>query len=524
MLYENGIKNIAEIYWRTREIFAERGRRSSNGGFDAAQVSAIYNDWMTSIHSINQDIKSGHNKIVARARESALNDGYAKKFLNTVNQNMIGPGGFVLRNKAFDWGKDEKTKKSKKIFDTVANTKIEEAHYEWGKPKYYTITGQGSAREVDGLIVKTVARDGEIFIRKVNVDKYKNPFGFSVQLIETEYCDVNYNKLLPNGNYIYMGIEFDQKRIPVRYYFRKSKPQDESRYVLSNDYISFPAEEIIHLYIRESTYQVRGISWLVPMLIRLHMLKEYENAMLVKVRLAANSGIILEKKEDTAPNPFAGINGAKKDTDGNYTKNWRPGEAFIADGYKVSTIDLNAPNGQEISFIQSVLLGAAAGGNVAYTTFSGDWKNFNYSASRMELGQEQEGWKGLQSWYIEHFKEPLMESWLEVALTTKAVDLSIDKFDKFFKPWFYGRRWPYYKPSEEISADIDALDAKIMTLEEVLSKRGVDLMDHIEQLKYEKQLFEDFEITKTEPKPNSFEIVKKNGKANKEEIENAKAN
>ena len=49
MILEKQLKNIAEFYWRSKEIFAERGQRATHG-FDAAAVSAIYNDWIEMRH------------------------------------------------------------------------------------------------------------------------------------------------------------------------------------------------------------------------------------------------------------------------------------------------------------------------------------------------------------------------------------------------------------------------------------------------------------------------------------------
>ena len=71
---------------------------------------------------------------------------------------------------------------------------------------------------------EALARDGEVFIKKLSGKRYKD--NFSLQLIEADMVDEKKNEVLQNGNQIRMGVELDQYHKPVAYWILTSHPGD----------------------------------------------------------------------------------------------------------------------------------------------------------------------------------------------------------------------------------------------------------------------------------------------------------
>lgn len=454
--------------------------------FIAAQVNRYTSDWIFGVSQINKDIKEGKEILLARSRDAAINDPYVVKYIRTYVKNVCGPEGFKLRVKSYD------LKNGKKVYDNVANTIIQEAFEDWGR-KYCTIKRNITFRMLCQQIIGTMVRDGEVFIRKVYNDKYK--YGISLQVIETEYCPMRYNvDRLSNGNYIYMGIEYDGiTNEPVKYYFYKNQKINQRNVPTSGDLISFNADQIIHLYDSEFVDQARGYPIIAPVLLKLHHLNSYEEAILMKARAVAATTGVIERKDNIAGG-FGNINnivGGVQESDTTTVKPIEPLEPFIVpDGYIFREFDPKAPTGQEGPFIKHQLRSIASGLDISYITLASDYESVNYTSSRTALLDERDTWELRQLRFIEMFLEPVFESFLFSAIMTGKINLPISKFDKFNQPWFYGRRWKWVNPVDEVNANAIAIQTNQATLEDILAERGLELEDIISQKKYEKELIE----------------------------------
>ena len=112
--------------------------------YNMAQQNRLTNDWLAIARSFNYDIKAGGAAMLARGRELFQNDPYARKIVRSFNKGIVGPSGFVLRNKAGEWiraGDDFKF-----VHDKAANAMINEAWRRWGKKKYSSIEGDETFR------------------------------------------------------------------------------------------------------------------------------------------------------------------------------------------------------------------------------------------------------------------------------------------------------------------------------------------------------------------------------------------
>ncbi len=448
-------------------------------GYAAAQSNRFTSDWHTSSGSADREIMGALAKVRDRARDIVNNNDYGKKYIQLCVNNIVGADGFVLQNKAKDVSGN---------FDKAANKIIEDKFWEWSNKKYCTVNGRLSFRAVQELIIKTVARDGEAFVRKIK-GKNVNKFGFALQVVEPDFIDEKYNTVLKNGNVVRMGIELDQNRTPVAYYIKQVNPETELySHSQASELIRIPADEIIHIYDPERANQTRGISWMVVSIYRLRQLSGFEDASLINARVSAHKMGFFKKELGSEE-----YKGEETDESGNIISHSEPGifETLPA-GFDFVPYDPKYPTDQHDSFVKSILRAVASGLGVSYNTLANDLEGVNYSSIRAGLLDERDNWKRLQSWFIESFLLDVFETWLEMALLIGEIPLPYSKFEKFNQPLFMGRRWQWVDPLKDVLANIEAVNAGFKTNADVLGEQGKDLYETYEQLKIEKELLKKY--------------------------------
>ena len=462
--------------------------------YNMAQVDRLTADWVAFVRSFNFDIAAGGMRMLARARELFENDPYTKKLVGEKKKGIVGPKGFTLRNKAGEFIIQDGTLKFVK--DKVANGIINEAFWQYSKNKYCTIEADETFRKHCGTLVQTVMVDGEVFIKKLPGAKH-NEFGFTTQTITSEYCDWKLNRELPNGNFIVMGIEVTPGWKKVAYWFRKHNARTEVQYGYNwtRNYERITADKIIHLFIKETVHQLRGITLLAPAGIRLKMLYGFEEAALVNSRATANIPWAIEKQKDAMAPPDP-LQGQSKDSDGNIIEEIEKGQIYkVADGYTAKTLHGEYPHPLHPSFVKSNLRAVAGGSDIGYSTISGDYESVTWHSGKLEKQNEQDAFKEGQSWFEEDYLWEIFTSWLEMAMLAGKLKfpngklLPAEKFKKFNAPVFHGRTWEYTDPKKERESNIIALQTGEKTFEQLYAERGIDLEEQLDAMAEQREMF-----------------------------------
>lgn len=458
--------------------------------YNMASTGRMYSDWTTFVTNFNYDIRSGGKKMIARGRDLAQNDPYAKKILRLLEKNVVGPNGFLFKNKS---GTYDAT--GKMVYDKLANLKIENAFYRWSQKEFATVTGSVSFRKVCQQAMRSVWMDGEIFFKEIKGSS-ANKYGYTLQLIDATYVDHNLNVRLDNNRAIVMGVEVDNIGRKLAYYIKKYDPQSVSLPGFSastsiGSYERITADKLIHLYIEEVPGQIRGITQFAPAGIRLKMLGDFEESGLKRAKASARiPGVIQQRQNTVAGDP---MNPDGKDADGNWVVELEDGQWFVVkDGYEQKSFESDFPHPLHKEFLKSNLRGISAGQDLAYSAVSGDYESVTWHSSKIENQDQRDGFMDLQQWMIESMLNRVAYNWLDMSLMSGAINLPPQKLEQFYAPNFIGRGWQYTNPKEEIDADIDGLRAGIVTMEDVLAKRGIDMDDHFEQLAREAEMRKEY--------------------------------
>lgn len=456
--------------------------RTQSRAYAAASMGRLTGDWSVTATSIDNDIRSGLVSVRSRARDLSQNNEFAKAYLRAVKKNVVGSEGFKLQVRAMNYVAN------KGVPDRLANSILEQAFAEWGRPETATVTGKVSFRKAQEIVIETVARDGEAFVRLVRGERL-NKFGFSLQLLEPDWIDERYAEQLPNGNLVRMGIELDAWRKPVAYYVAKRNPTLElyGPSIPAGPYTRISADDIIHVFDPERADQTRGMSWMAPAMLGLHNLKGYTEAAVINARVGAS-------KMGFFRDPLSGAEytGDTVDGSGNRITSVEPG-IFEDIGTKEFTpYDPKYPEAQFDPFTKAILRGISSGLGVSFASLSNDLTEVNFSSIRAGLLEERETWKSIQSWFVESLLNRVYSEWLMMALMVGAVNLPAAKYPKFNNPTWTGRRWSWVKPLEEVQAYKEAVAAGFKSATQVIAENGGDIEEMYQELSDEKALAEEY--------------------------------
>lgn len=452
-------------------LFGFEIRRVPRGGrqraFDAARISRLTASWLATSTSIDHELRGDLDRLRARARDMANNNDYMRRFLRMVERNLAGHSGFILQARSQDNGRP----------DGLANSAIERAFWQWGRRGSCEVTGRLSFADVQRIVCRTVARDGEALVRKVRGREAGNGFGFALQLLDVARLATHVNHDRDGSrNAVVMGVEITAAGRPVAYYLHERVPGSARG---PGDLLRLPADEMMHIFLPEYAEQTRGVPWAASAMLRLHNLKGYEEAAIIAARVgAAKMGFFTTP--DGSPAPLA----SGKDEQGNFITDAEAGTfGVLPPGYQFQGFDPEYPHQQYGDFVKSCLRGIAAGMDVSYNSLANDLEGVNYSSLRSGALEERDQWMTLQNWFIDAFLTPLYEEWLRLALLNRQIvmpngsALPSEKFEKFREHLWQGRRWSWVDPMKDIEASLLAIRAGLQSPQDVAAQMGMDLED-----------------------------------------------
>ncbi len=452
-------------------------------------IGGLNSDWAISALSEDADVWQNIFALRSRSRDLFRTDCYFSKYREELWANVFGSEGITCRlriketedrvvyasaGKEFAQIKGEykrfshvysrqlaelNERQSATIqvgdLDLYANKLIEEAWARWKRREFCTMTGALSYNEVCQLRLLSAARDGDFFLRHIRSPS-ANEYGYSLQLINAEWCDYFLNTKLENGNEIRMGIERDKWGKRTAYYFITRTPMDwqfgtpamgsmGDRKV----YTRIPAEEIIHYARYIDGDSTRPAPWSAPVIIKSRHLDKYEEGEVVAARVSACK--VFQFTSTMDPSGGTGV-GDRPDPTKESEMSAEPGGSFgLPWGVEGTLLDPKHPNGNFDLFRKGMLRAWCAGMPGAnYNIIANDLEGVNYSSGRLGMLDERELWKLIQKFDIEIAERPIFENWLEMSLMTGAIPLPLAKFEKFNKPIFRGRRWAWVDPLKEV--------------------------------------------------------------------------
>lgn len=444
----------------------------------AGEVGAL-TQWIRQALPPDNDIRSGLRPLVARSREAAQNDDHMAYFLGLVEANLIGNQGINVQ---------PKPRRLSGAVDATLAKRLDDEFWLQSKRGTWDATGQLSRTAFEQLGARTVAQDGEILIRIWEGDT-ASPTGFSVEMIDAQALDLDYNVMLPNGNIIRMGVEMTPRRRPVAYHLFRESPNPYNGYQTGysqTERVRVPAADILHVYLPHWVWGSRGVPWARTALRRMKMLAGYEEAAITAARMAAAKSAKYVASPDS--DPLTMPNGERR-PDGTFAQEVEPGQIeHVPYGYDLQPLDWQWPNTDHGDFVKAALRGIACGLGVSYNALANDLEGVNYSSLRQGALAERDLWMRLQTWWIEWVTEPIYRRWAAYAIRSGRIarangdSLPLDRLDAMTEASFQGRRWPWVDPLKDLQANALALKLRTKSVSAIIRESGQEPADVWDEL------------------------------------------
>lgn len=453
------LKRVATAWNAARAAMADEPRGRSYAGTEVGRLTA---DWgfLATIKSADEEIRGNIRLARARSRELCRNNSYMHKFLEILENNVIGPNG--IRSMA------KNLLPSGKANDPV-NRVLDKAYVQYSKTRV-TVDGQLNLQDARNLGIRTVAQDGEALFRLIRGFE-RNPHGLAIQAIDADLLDDTYVVNKSGGqNEIRMGVEVDEWGAPVRYWFR-DRPTFGGGAATGPRY-AVPAEDIIHVFKRERVNQTRGMPWCMPVMMATHMMEGYEEAEAVAARKGAMTNIFYETVGD-------GIVTEEKPVE----MELAPGQdRALPAGWRANMVAPTHPSSTFPDFIRTQGRKIATGLSVFYNILFNDATDTSYSTGRMFQLAMMDDWRKVQGLWISQFEERLYQEWLKMAMLTGAVKLGGYDILKFGVVDFFPRGWDWVDPQKDLASKEIELDRFLTSPQRICAERGElfeDILDEV---------------------------------------------
>lgn len=463
--------------------------RMARRQYAAAGFGRTLNDWIANSTSGDAEIRTSLRTLRNRSRQMAQDNDYVRNALRTIQNNVIGSG---VNMQAQIKGKRGP---GAGALSTAQNQLVEDEWRKWKRADSCHAAGKMSFSQLERMLARTVARDGEVFIRRVNKRMGRSKIPLALEILEADYLDENFNGTAANGNEIRMGIEVNEWQRPVAYWFYEKHPGDyQNTRATTTPRRRIPAGEVIHLarFEDERPGVTRGVPWFTSALIRLRHMSGYEEAEVIAARASAcQMGFITTPDPDFEP-------GEDEVVDFDRVDNFEPGKiTTLAPGEQFQSFSPTRPSGLLDPFMRFMLRGVAAGIGCSYESLSKDYSQSNYSSSRLALLDDRDTWKELQSWMIELLHQRVHEWFVELAVLSGVMSFTGYEMDPeaYSSPRWIARGWSWIDPAKEITAYKMAVRSGFMTISDVVSQSGADFEELAAARRRELDLCEELELT-----------------------------
>nr|WP_298685240.1 phage portal protein [uncultured Dongia sp.] len=456
-------------------------------------------NWWPSLASADYDLLHNRDRITARIRDIARNNGWAAGIVGREIDNVIG-GGLRLSVKpdyaalgldaewAHEWSKEVEA-----AWRTYAND-----------PGFYCDASRHSQMGgLFGLAYRHYVVDGDALGVLVWEPNRGGAFATALRVVDPDRLS-NPNQG-EDTDFLRGGVEIDHNTAAIAYHFRKRHPHDVGTAMdawiwerIARD-TPWGRPQVIHHFDKERDGLSRGVGRLTPILERLKMLDRYDKVELQAAVLNAILAAFIESPFDH--NLLQGILEDGQAANLNDYQTARSGfhenKAITLGGIRVPALfpgeklgfqTVTRPNSSFDAFQATVLRNIAAGTGTSYEQLSKDWSKTNYSSARASL---LDMWKTMtyrRDDFAQGFSTPVYLGFLEEAIDKGIVRLPPNAPDFYEARAAYAKcRWigpgrGWVDPVKEIQAAVLRMAAGISTLEDEVAEQGGDYQEKLQQI------------------------------------------
>lgn len=419
--------------------------------FDAAGGGRRWESTRT-VDGLNAAILAGATTAARRAGWYARNNPWVAAAVDSLVGNVVGAG----------------IKPQSTHPDRVVREKLQALWLRWTDRA--DAGGLADFYGLQAMAVRAMIESGESFARLRVAPEVASPVPLVLDLLDREQVPSDLHREIGGGARIRAGIEFDSAGRRIAYHVHGARPGDPLGSPRMEP-LRVPAADCLHLFKPLAAGQLRGITWLAPVLLRLHELDQFEDAALVKAKVAALFTGFITDPDGTV----GGMSGSN--ASGVLTVGMEPGSLIPLPPGADIRFSTPTENDSYGPFVKNHLRAVATGLGLPYELVSGDLEGVTYSSIRAGLIEFRRRVEQLQHNVVVHlFCRPVWERFVRLAVLTG--DLSARDFDR--DPAAYmGCAWlppkfDYVDPMKDVQAEVLAIAAGLKSRTQAISERGFD--------------------------------------------------
>jgi lambda family phage portal protein len=327
------------------------------------------------------------------------------------------------------------------------------------------------------VAVRALVRDGEAFIRTSVSGSDADGSGrgaFSSVALPADQIDPSLTRDLGNGARIVAGVEFDANDRIVAYHILPDAPG--TPFGLIGQAVRVPAREVLHVFDQLFPGQVRGMSWLAPVLLKLADFDAASDAMLMTLKVQSlMTGFVRDAEGGTA---------GFESTDGSLNVSLEPGAMRVLPfGAEVEFSQPGQGLSQAVEFVKGQQREIAVGVGLTYEQVTGDLSGTNYSSARVGLLEFRRRAEMLQRVLLEaQLLRPLWRRWIDAKALAGEIGASESELADYRAVKFVSPGWAWVDPLKEVNGDIRAMEAGLKSRAEIVAGRGRDIAELDEEI------------------------------------------
>lgn len=462
---------------------ASRKRMSSfASGYEGAQGGRRLSTWHASSGGANVLIGSSLTTLRTRVRDAIRNNPYAAHAMESLAANIVGTG--IVPN----W-------RLKDMPELKAQ--LQELWLDWTDEA--DADGLMDFYGMQELITKTLAQSGECLVR---LRPRRLSDGLSVplqlQVLEPDYLDEFKDGKMENGNTAKMGIEFDALGRRAAYWLYKEHPGEHN--LSSFQSVRVPASQVLHIYRVDRPGQLRGVPWLTPSMVRLHLLDKYEDAELARKQTAALFAAFITTPAEEDPIGAAVGFGADVDRDDydNPMATLEPGILqYLVPGEDVKFSEPADVGTNYEVFMKMQQRAIATGIGITYEQLTGDLAGVTFSSIRAGMMEFRRKAETIQHHILVYqFCRKVVQAWMAMAVASGAVKIPDFRTNrrKYLRVAWQPCGWDWINPLDDVQAHRMAVRSGFETLEEVRNARGRSGEEMDNEIRESNERLDEFEI------------------------------
>lgn len=418
--------------------------------YEAGSTSARMGFWGLSGSGPNAG-QGGLAAVRKRSRQSERNNPSVKGAIDSFVSNMVG----VAITPEWQLDNADQKKELKSLWDDSQ----EQLDY-MGYTNFY---GQQE------LVARSMVRDGEslavVHELPPSVKRYV-PIQF--QLLEADHLDPAYNDISPDGNEIRHSIEFKNGR-PVKYWVYDNHPGENTLVSSGFNRTPIDRDDLFHVFRLTRAGQCRGLGFLATVITKLHDIDIYDDAEVVRKKVAALWGGFIYQDSALDPSNMGGKPGKKEN--GTQSIELKAGTfPVLRNGMKIAFNETADVGNNYKEFMRVQFRRIARGIGITYEQLTGDLEGVNYTSLRAGLIEFRRLCETIVArTLVFQYCRPAVDRWIRCAvlngaLTTITPAQYLANVREFHRVDWHPHGWAFTDPVKDRVAELmdvrDGLDSR----------------------------------------------------------------